>query len=215
MSVHDCALVAVDGTHASGKTTLVHALTAHYRQQGVLVDCTAEPARTSPFIEDIVIHGKGNFDLATEVDLFAAQISATLRAARHHRLLICDKTIVNVLAYARIVLAAPPASHEKAVLDAMAGFCRAWAPTYDAVFYLPDHYPDPADPFRAKVTHLQDQTAQAVRAAYADVRIPLHEVPGALDVPERVAWIARRVDPLLTQPDASLGHRENPADPPH
>jgi thymidylate kinase len=45
-------LVAIEGTHASGKTTLVHALTAHYRERGVLVDCTAEPARTSPFIEE-------------------------------------------------------------------------------------------------------------------------------------------------------------------
>jgi hypothetical protein len=42
--------------------------------------------------------------VVTEVDLFAAQLTATLRASRHHDLLICDKTIVNVLAYARMVL---------------------------------------------------------------------------------------------------------------
>src|SRR5207244_3376367 len=146
-------VVAVEGTHASGKSTLVHALTAHYRARGVLVDCTAEPARTSPFIEEIVIHGKGVFDLETEVDLFAAQLSATLRGARHHKLLICDKTIVNVLAYARLVLPVAAGGHVAAVLDAMAGFCRAWTPrTYDAVFYLPDRYAQPADPLRAKVT---------------------------------------------------------------
>src|SRR5439155_11276189 len=73
VSVRGCVLVAVEGTHASGKTTLVHALTAHYRAQGVLVDCVPEPARTSPFIEDTVIHRTGGFDLTTEVDLFAAQ----------------------------------------------------------------------------------------------------------------------------------------------
>ena len=59
MSVRGCVLVGIEGTHAAGKTTLVHALTAHYRQRGVLVDCTGEPARTSPFIEETVIHGKG------------------------------------------------------------------------------------------------------------------------------------------------------------
>ena len=197
MSVRGCLLVGIDGSHACGKSTLVHALTAYYRERGVLVDCTAEPARTSPFIEDIVIHGKGCFDLTTEVDLFAAQLSATLRAARHHRLLICDKTIVNVLAYARLVLAAPPDSHHENVLDGIAGFCRAWAPTYDTVFYLPDRYDQPADPFRANVAHLQDQTAEAVRAAYAEVCVPLLDVPAGLDVADKVAWIARRVDPLL------------------
>jgi thymidylate kinase len=216
MSLRNCTLVAVDGTHASGKTTLVHALTAHYRQRGVLVDCTAEPARTSPFIEDIVIHGQGDFDLPTEVDLFAAQISATLRAARHQQLLICDKTLVNVLAYARMVLPAPAGSQEAAMLDAMATFCRAWAPTtYDLVLYLPDHYSNLRDPFRAKVAHLQDETARAVRSAYDDVHVPLLDVPVELDVPERVTWIARRVDPLLQETDATLGHRDDdPADAP-
>lgn len=51
-----------------------------------------------------MIPGKGQFDMACEVDLVAAQLSATLRAARHHTLLICDKNVVNVLAYARLVL---------------------------------------------------------------------------------------------------------------
>jgi hypothetical protein len=91
VSVRGCALVGVEGIHASGKATLVHALTAHYRERGVLVDCTGEPARTSPFIEETVIHGKGVYDLATEVDLYAAHLSATLRGARQYHLLICDK----------------------------------------------------------------------------------------------------------------------------
>jgi hypothetical protein len=199
MTIRTCVVVGVEGTHAAGKTTLVHALTAHYRARGVLVTCSPEPARTSPFIEAIVIHGKGTFDLATEVDLFGAQLSATLRAARHHDLLICDKTVMNVLAYARLVLPAPPGGPEAGVLDAMAGFCRAWAPTaYDAVFFLPDAYRDPADPMRVKVTHLQDQTVTAVRTACTDAGVPLHDVPPGLDVPGRVTHVARRVDVLLT-----------------
>jgi hypothetical protein len=42
----------------------------------VHVTTVEEPARGSPFIEDVVVHGKGQFDLVTEVDLFAAQLSA-------------------------------------------------------------------------------------------------------------------------------------------
>jgi hypothetical protein len=190
--------VGIEGTHASGKTTLVHALTTHYRARGVLVDCVGEPARTSPFIEDIVIHGNGAFDLPTEVDLFAAHLSATLRATRHQRLLICDKTIVNVLAYARMVVPAPPGTRLADVLDAMEAFCRAWASTYDAVFHLGERYQPPADPMRAKVAHLQADTATAVRAACATVKMPLIDVPTGLDLAARVAWIAGRVDPLLT-----------------
>ena len=74
------AVLAVEGTHASGKTTLTHGLAAHYREQGIHVATVEEPARRSPF-EEIVVHGRGQFDLETEADLFGAQLSAQLRAA--------------------------------------------------------------------------------------------------------------------------------------
>jgi predicted ATPase len=202
MSIRGCVLIAIEGTHAAGKTTLAHALTAHYRERGTLVECTPEPARTSPYIEETVIHGKGEFDLTCELDLFAAQLSATLRAARHQRLLICDKTIVNVLAYARLVLATTPETADSAVVEAMTALCRTWAPqTYDAVFYLSDGFHPAPDPMRARVGDLQAETAQAVRAACHDVGIPLVDVPGGLDTAARVAWIARRVDRLLANND--------------
>jgi thymidylate kinase len=64
---------------------------AYYRERGIHVGTVEEPARSSPFIEEIVVHGKGTFDLETEVDLFAAQLSAQLRAARQHAMIICDR----------------------------------------------------------------------------------------------------------------------------
>ena len=56
--LRDCLVIAVEGTHASGKTTLTHALIAHPgaggpRRHG------GGTARHSPFIEEIVVHGKG------------------------------------------------------------------------------------------------------------------------------------------------------------
>src|SRR6266568_7089075 len=104
--LRDCTVLAIEGTHASGKTTLTHALAAYYRERGIHVACVEEPARHSPFIEEIVVHGKGRFDVECEADLFAAQLSAQLRAARQHTMIICDKTIANVLAYAWLVLPA-------------------------------------------------------------------------------------------------------------
>jgi len=108
--LRDCVVLAIEGTHASGKTTLTHALAAYYRERGIHVATVEEPARHSPFIEEIVVHDKGTFDLETEVDLFAAQLSAQLRAARQHTMIIADKTIANVMAYAWLVLETPPAA---------------------------------------------------------------------------------------------------------
>lgn len=198
MSVHDCAVFAIDGTHASGKTTLVHALTAFYRAQGVHADAVGEPARTSPFVEAIVIHGQGQFDIIAEVDLFAAQITQQLRAARHHKLLIADKTILNVIAYARILMPVRPGSSDDTILTAMESFCQAWMHTYDAVFYLHDHYcPDqPGDPHRALVLSLQKKADEYLVELYARTGVPLIHVPGALALHERTAWIAERANEL-------------------
>lgn len=187
-----CPVVAFEGPPASGKTTLIYALAAHYRERGVNVAISGEPARTSPFMETIVLHSRGEFDLSAEVDLFGAQLATQLRAARNHTLLFADKTICNVLAYAGLVL--DPDDRDTArVLDAMAGFCRAWAPiAYDVVFYLADRFDErpPGDDFRQKVAGLQDKTADAVLDACAEADIDLIDVPRGLSTADRVAFVA-------------------------
>jgi predicted ATPase len=193
MTIRDCQTIAIDGTHASGKTTLIHALTAFYRRQGVNVAATGEPARSSPFMEEIVIHGRGTFDLAAEVDVFAAHLQFHLRTARNHQLLIADKTIINVLAYARILLDVAPGSRDAAVLDAMEHFCAAWAPTYDLVFFTHDQYNQPSDGFRAKVAGLQNQAATTLRECYNQLGVPVLDVPVGLETEQRVEWVSQRV----------------------
>jgi len=195
-------VVAIEGTHASGKTTLTHALAAHYRERGIHVATVEEPARSSPFIEEIVVHGHGQFDLETEADLFGAQLSAQLRAARQHAMIIADKTIANVLAYARLVLAAPPGSREEAVLQAMETFCRAWAPLYDVVFYCCDQFSQQqdGDPYRARVLDLQPAADRVVRQTCAAAGQHIIDIPPGLTAAERVSWTAARVARLGLTP---------------
>jgi predicted ATPase len=202
--MRDCTVLAVEGTHASGKTTLTHALAAHYRERGIHVTTVEEPARHSPFIEETVVHGRGQFDLETEADLFGAQLSAQLRAARQHTMIICDKTIANVLAYARLVLTAPPGSREAAVLNAMEAFCRAWAPAYDIVFYCCDNYgqEQPGDPYRSRVLDLQPAADRVVRQTCAATGQRIIDIPPGMTTAERVGWIAGRVDRLARKAGA-------------
>ena len=203
--LRDCAVLAIEGTHASGKTTLTHALAAYYRERGIHVGTVEEPARHSPFIEEIVVHGKGSFDLETEVDLFAAQLSAQLRAARQHTMIIADKTIANVLAYAWLVLQTPPRSREATVLEAMQSFCQAWAGTYDAVFYCCDRFDQhqTGDPYRAKVLDLQPAADRVVRSMCATVGQRVIDIPPNMTTAQRVNWIATRVTKLGITTDLS------------
>jgi len=190
MPVRECTVIAVEGAQAAGKTTLVHALTAYYREHGVHAGCTLEPARVSPFIDDIVLHDAGTFDLTAELDLYAAQLSAQLRAARNHQLLITDKTVMNVTAYARLVLDPGDAS-AAAVLGALEALSAVWAPgAYDAVIYATDHFGQASggDRYRSKVLGLQDAVGQHVRQACTATGVRMLDLPAGLDTPARVRW---------------------------
>jgi predicted ATPase len=195
-------VLAIEGAHASGKTTLAYGLAAYYRECGIHVGVVEEPARSSPFIEEIVVHGRGTFDLETEVDLFAAQLSAQLRAARQHTMIVCDKTIANVLAYARLVLETPPRGRAAASLAAMEEFCRAWAGTYDAVFYCCDRFSQrqTGDRYRAKVLDLQPAADRVVRSTCVAVGQRLVDIPPSMTTSQRVQWVANQVTELGVTP---------------
>jgi nicotinamide riboside kinase len=192
MSIRDCIVIAVEGTHASGKTTLIHALTSYYREQGVHATCTGEPARSSPFMEEIVLHGVGEFDLIAELDAFAQQLTSQLRAARHHGLLIADKTPLNVVAYARLLLPA----QDRPVVDAMLQLCIATSTLYDAVLYTSDTYSpnQPGDAWCAKVADQQAQVDRILRGLAAQAGIALIDVPRGLTTTERVSWTSARLE---------------------
>jgi predicted ATPase len=191
MPIRDCTVIAIEGTHASGKTTLVHALTSRLRELSIHAECTGEPARYSPFVEEIVLYGQGGFDLAAELDLFAAQLSTQLRAARHHAVLVTDKTLANVVAYARLLL---PASNE-ATVQAMTQLCRSVSGIYDAVFYCADTFNprQPGDAFRGKVADQQADIDAVLRTTCADTGIRLTELPLRLSTASRVDWILQRL----------------------
>ncbi|MEO3853764.1 AAA family ATPase [Acrocarpospora sp. B8E8] len=192
MPIRDCRVIAIEGTHASGKTTLVHALTSHYRERGVHVACTGEPARLSPFMEEIVLHDKGRFDLTAELDAFGAQLTTQLRAARHHTLLITDKTLVNVVAYARLLLP----TEDQVAVEAMLRLCASTAHMYDAVFYTSDAFDprQPGDRFRDKVADQQAELDTTLRVTAKNAGLFLIEVPRGLTTAERVSWISARLD---------------------
>ncbi|MEU9338070.1 AAA family ATPase [Streptomyces sp. NPDC048290] len=195
MTIRGCRVIAVEGTQAAGKTTLVHALTAHLREHGVNVTSTGEPARASPFMEEIVLHGLGDFDLIAELDLLAQHLTVPLRAARHHQLLITDKTPANVLALAGLVLD-PLEPHMSRVLGAAEALCRAWMPVaYDAVVYCQDRYDQKAggDRMREKVLSLQDETDDALWRTLRSCEVQPLKLPTGLTVTERVHWTSERL----------------------
>lgn len=117
-------------------------------------------------------------------------------------MIICDKTIANVLAYARLVLDTPPRSRTAASLAAMEEFCRAWAGTYDAVFYCCDRFSQrqAGDPYRAKVLDLQPDADRVVRSTCVAVGQRVIDIPENMTTPQRVQWVTDQLTRLDVVP---------------
>ncbi|MFQ6146741.1 hypothetical protein ACLMNJ_27310 [Streptomyces seoulensis] len=149
-------------------------------------------------MEDIVLHGQGNFDLFAELDLFARHLTDPLRAARHHQVLITDKTPANVLALAGLVLD-PTEPGTASVLAAAEAICRAWMPiAYDVIVYCRDRYDQKAggDRMREKVLNLQDESDNAIYDACRASRVPILQIPTGLTVAQRVQWTLENVEEM-------------------
>lgn len=149
-------------------------------------------------MEDIVLNGKGDFDLVAELDLLAQHFTVPLRAARHHQVLITDKTPANVLALAGLVLDSTEPG-VAAVLSAAEVLCRSWMSlAYDVVLYCEDRYDQKAggDRMREKVLGLQDEAAEAIYQALRFSTVKILKVPMDLTVAERVQWAVERVDEM-------------------
>jgi deoxyadenosine/deoxycytidine kinase len=189
-----CTVIALEGAHGTGKSTLAHAILAHYKARSVNAGLVTETARRSPFIEDAVIHGKGSLSLEAEIQLFAAHIAEEQLEARHHELMISDKTIANVIGYTRLLVA--ETSETAPFVHAMIDFAAAYQRYYDAVFYLSDMY-DPAltnDPFRPIDRKFQRDSDIYIRRACEEVGLTLHRVPDGLTLEDQVTWVCEMID---------------------
>jgi len=134
--IRDCTVIAVEGTHASGKTTLVHALVSYYRERGIHATCVDEPARSSPFMEDIVLRGQGTFDVIAE--------PRHVRCPAHHPAPGGPPPQRPGRRPRRRSTSWPTRgrlpAQDAPVIDAMLALCGATAGLYDAVLYATDTF---------------------------------------------------------------------------
>lgn len=189
-----CRLIAIEGTHGTGKTTLAHALLARLKRAHHAAAYAGETARDSPFLEAVVVHGRGDIDVSAELQIFASQIAREQLLARYGGLLICDKTVVNVLAYARLVLPCPDPATER-LLAAMARFCAAYVPLYDATFLVCDRHDlgRTDDPYRPRDERLREAVEVELVRVCAEVGLPLERLPVGLEPEAQVDWVLGRL----------------------
>lgn len=125
--------VGVIGTHFSGKTSLCHQVVGILRSEGYLVDYVREAARNSYYLASGVI------SFAMQLDILNRQISEELEMARTSELVICDRTVIDVLAYTR-QLNPPINNKEKTYEKCIEFIAKEYVKTYDLIFFKLDYF---------------------------------------------------------------------------
>jgi hypothetical protein len=127
---------------------------------------------------------EGRRAVPTQLDLFARTVVVELEVARSSEVVVCDRSLVDILAYTDL-LPAPDDPAEAAMCRAMDAFAEHYLATYDAIF-LPSWRLTAAgdDPLRAPVRHLQDQLEAHIErrlAPYAERVVHLADQATAVD----------------------------------
>ena len=163
--------IAFIGTHGVGKTTLCFDLAALLKRQDLHVDIVKEVARLSP----LPINQKTT--LEAQLWILTTQVSEEIRSSAHHRVVVCDRSVLDNYAYMKFACGRQPAIER---------FVEWWMKSYDLLFKVPySASPASEDGVRDTDEFFVRSIDQLVTELLAEKKIR-HEV---LPAGERPRWV--------------------------
>ena len=191
-------LVAFDGTHASGKTTLLYYVAAKLKEQGFNCVVLPEPARNSSLLDDVILRNIGHFDIPVEVDLIMNYISQCIRGTRDGDIILSDRTPVSVLAYKKLLVDASD-EIEELLWERCETLVERWMCFYDLVFYCQDFYEiDIArDNRRRKALGIQSDVDIETRKQHERFNCTLQYVPIKLSLEEKGNCVIEKIKNII------------------
>lgn len=191
-------LLAFDGTHASGKTTLKYQIAAKLKEKGINCVVLSEPARNSSLVDDVVLRGIDNFDIPLEVDLIMNHISQCIRGTRDGEIILSDRTPANVLAYTELLISSEN-QLENNLLKKCNTLIETWVKFYDLIFYCQDYYVAnvTADNRRSKVIEIQKEVDIETRKQYNKFGCEVQFIPEGLSLDEKTDFVLKTLEKKL------------------
>lgn len=179
-------LIAFDGTHASGKTTLLYYVASKLKEKGINCAVLSEPARNSALLDDVILRDKGEFDIPIETDLIMNHISQCIKGTRDGDVILSDRTPVSVLAYTNLLVDKSNEA-ERLLWESCESLVERWTVFYDLVFYCQDFYQiDIAkDKRRSKALGIQGDVDLETKKQYERINCNLQYIPCSLSLEEK------------------------------
>lgn len=196
--IKDCYLIAFDGSHASGKTTLKYAVAAKLKEMGLDCVVLSEPARNNPLVDDVVLRDHEEFDIPLEIDLLMNHISSCIRGTRNGNVILSDRTPVSVIAYTNLLVKSKD-DKELDIWKKCDGLVESWIKFYDLIFYCQDFYSENEnqDKMRCKVVGMQQPVNLETRKQYEKFNCNLQYIPRELTLEKKADWVIDTIQSRL------------------
>ena len=120
----------ITGTDRAGKTTLCYKLVGFLQSNGINAGIALEPSRTSRFL------AQGYRGTLSQLDLFARTIANEAEAARACEVVICDRSVLDVLVYTDFTISNMGMHNDLLVRNAIESFVSDYVKTYSFFFFL-------------------------------------------------------------------------------
>lgn len=149
--------IAIVGAHGSGKSTIISSVYSQLKKNNSRVFVAPEVARSSLFL------AANDKTPKMQMDLFGRQISSEMTNSRNCNILLCDRSVFDILMYTRLFFE----QDEEAIMysKSMSLFCKDYASTYDHIFLTSQYYPPNSvkDDIRPKDENLQKKAGEKLK----------------------------------------------------
>lgn len=187
--------IVITGTHGTGKSTLVAAVAAHYRAQGLKVEIAQEFGRRYvEYTGDARRLQPGASNPARQIISLFHDVQEEYRAmAAGPDIVICDRGVVDSLTYSLAV----GETYDQVDMAFTRDLINSHVKTYDLVIRLPVEFPMPYDGVRPADIAFQQFIDTEMDKEWRDAGARPVTVTGT--VAQRVAQAAGMIAPLLPQ----------------
>lgn len=143
--------IAIVGAHGSGKSTIISSVYSELKKDDYRVFVAPEVARSSLYL------AANEKTPKMQMDLFGRQISSEMTNSRNCDILLCDRSLFDILMYTRIFF--EEEAEGMSYADSMSSFCKAYSHSYDHIFMTSKLYSPELikDEIRPKNKELQEK----------------------------------------------------------
>jgi len=170
--------IAVSGAHGTGKTTICESLQAKYAEADWFAISREVPRIIVGAVNDSDFFKRGNNTIDRQLLIFLYQLEEERVRSDQKRILFCDRSPIDHLAY---TLANHPSYEGTPEYQALEKLIKGWLMTFDRIYKVPIEFALEDDGVRESDLIFQKEIDKLIDRLYEKLGITCPEISGSVE----------------------------------